>query len=258
MFLWRGVSSCPVLCALLLTAWPIVGTSSFPPPSADGWGKESRANSLRQPLNLTWANSSTLYKQLNISFSPWHKVAKARGRQGPAMRELQGSSPSFTHQFHFQTQCQFGPSSPKLLVALDAVFMIFYTKSKFYLLVKFQNFHNTHKPEFLHPGQQSHPNLLLQGPRQAKWLHHHCSHPWYSPSLFRITLCIYSNTAPLRTVHVVFITEAGHHANYSSALFFKEQVETRRSYNSLMLTFTASWSFFLIVVILNVVWLSKN
>lgn len=78
------------------------------------------------------------------------------------MRELQDSSPSFTQQFHFQTQCQFGPSPPKLLVALDAVFMIFYTKSKFYLLVKFQNFHNTHKPEFLHTGQQSHPNLLLQ------------------------------------------------------------------------------------------------
>lgn len=65
-------------------------------------------------------------------------------------------------------QCQFGHSPPKLLFVLDAVFMSFYTKYKFSLLVKFQNFHNIHKPEFLHSGRQSHPNLLLQGPGQAK------------------------------------------------------------------------------------------
>lgn len=203
MFLWRGTSSCPVVCALPPTAWPIIGTSSFPSPSADGWGKESRANSLRQALNLTWIISSTSYKQLNNYFSPWHKVAEARGRQGPAMREQWDSSPSFIHKFHSQTQCQFGLSPPKLLAVIDATSMSLYTKSKFYLLVKFQNFHNIHKPEFLHSGQQSHPNFLLQGPGQAKWLHHlgiSCSHPWYAPSLFRITLCICSSTAPLRTV----------------------------------------------------------
>lgn len=168
------------------------------------------------------------------------------------------ASPSLIQQFHSQRQGQFGLSPPKLLVVIDAVFMSFYTKSKLYWLVKFQNFHNSYKPEFLYSGQQSHPNLLLQGPGQAKWLHYHCSHPWYSPSLFRITLCIYSSTAPLKTVHVIFITETGHHANYSSPLFYKEQVESRRNYSPPIFTFTASWNILLIVVILNVAWLSKH
>lgn len=82
VFLWRGKSRSHVLFALLLTAWLTVGTSSFPLPSANGWGKENGTNSPRQSLILTWAISSTSYMQLNISFSPWQQ-RQGRGKGLP-------------------------------------------------------------------------------------------------------------------------------------------------------------------------------
>lgn len=149
MFLWRGKSRSPVLFALLLTAWPTIGTSFFPSPSAHGWGKESRPNSPRQSLGLSWAISSTSHMQLNISFCPWHEAAEAGKRWGPQALPWPTNC-TLEHMVTFALllpNCELFQmlSFPLLTPNLGSVQLL---NSH-----NLQNLHNSHKSEFLHSGQ---------------------------------------------------------------------------------------------------------